>query len=163
MELDYRAIFRGLNGAGIDYLVVGGLAVNFHGIPRMTYDIDLMILPEPRNILKTVDKLIEWGYKTKVPVDPRDLANDEKRTQWIKEKGMMAMSFYSDISPLAEIDLLFELPIPYRDLKKRAVNFALGDVKIPTISIQDLIEIKIQAARKQDLSDVEHLKMILER
>ena len=51
MELDYKAIFKELNEAGIDYLVVGGLAVNFHGIPRMTYDIDLMILPEPGNIL----------------------------------------------------------------------------------------------------------------
>jgi len=63
----------------------------------------------------------------------------------------------------AEIDLLFELPISYTDLKKRSVSFDLGGVKIPTIAIQDLIEIKIQAARKQDLSDVEHLKMILER
>jgi len=39
MNLDYKKIFKGLNGAGIDYLVVGGLAVNFHGIPRMTYDL----------------------------------------------------------------------------------------------------------------------------
>jgi len=163
MELDYKAIFKELNEAGIDYLVVGGLAVNFHGIPRMTYDIDLMILPEPGNILKTVDKLSYWGYKTKMPVDPRDLANEAKRKQWIEEKGMMAMSFYSDTSPLAEIDLLFELAIPYTDLKKRSVSFVLGDVKIPTIAIEDLIEVKIQAARKQDLSDVEHLKIILER
>jgi len=163
MELDYNVIFRELNEAGIDYIVVGGLAVNFHGIPRMTYDIDLVILPEPGNILKMVDKLGDWGYKTKVPVDPRELANEAKRKQWIEEKGMMAVSFYSDISPLAEIDLLFELPIPYTDLKKRSVSFDLGDVMIPTIAIQDLIDIKIQAGRKQDLSDVEHLKMIVER
>jgi hypothetical protein len=35
MNLDYKKIFMGLNRAGIDYLVVGGLAVNFHGIPRI--------------------------------------------------------------------------------------------------------------------------------
>ena len=48
MDLDYKTIFRELNESGVDYLVVGGLAVNFHGIPRMTYDIDLMILLESK-------------------------------------------------------------------------------------------------------------------
>ncbi|MDZ7696570.1 MAG: nucleotidyl transferase AbiEii/AbiGii toxin family protein [Deltaproteobacteria bacterium] len=162
MELDYIQIFKELNKFGIDYLVVGGLAVNFYGIPRMTYDIDLMIFPEPDNILKMVEKLKTWGYKTKVPVDPRDLADEAQRKRWIKEKGMKAMSFYSDESPLAEIDLLFDLAIPYVDLKKRAVSFELEGEKIPTISIHDLIELKKQAGRKQDLSDVAHLRLILE-
>ena len=57
INLDYEAIFRGLNQNQVEYIVVGGLAVNFHGIPRMTYDIDLMISLEPKNILKLVSKL----------------------------------------------------------------------------------------------------------
>jgi hypothetical protein len=80
MELDYLTIFKELNQLKVDYLVVGGLAVNFHGIPRMTYDIDLMIRLESRNILEMVSKLTQWGYRPKVPVDPRDLADNEKRT-----------------------------------------------------------------------------------
>ena len=48
MNLDYKKIFKGLNSAGIDYLVVGGLAVNFHGIPRMTYDMDIEHLQKIR-------------------------------------------------------------------------------------------------------------------
>jgi hypothetical protein len=44
MNLDYKKLFKGLSRAGIDYLVVGGLAVNFHGNPRMTCDLDLMHL-----------------------------------------------------------------------------------------------------------------------
>ena len=52
MNLDYRKIFKELNKSKIEYLVVGGLAVNFHGIPRMTYDLDLMLLMESDNILK---------------------------------------------------------------------------------------------------------------
>jgi len=59
MELDFQTIFKELNRIGIDYLVVGGLAVNFHGVPRMTYDIDLMVLLEPENILKFVTKLTQ--------------------------------------------------------------------------------------------------------
>jgi hypothetical protein len=87
MDLDYRTIFKEFNRRGIDYLVVGGLAVNFHGVPRITYE----------------------------------------------------------------------------SLKQRAVAFELGEERIPTVSIHDLIEMKLKAGRKQDLSDVEHLKIILEK
>ncbi len=79
MELDFQTIFKEFNGLRIDYLVVGGLAVNFHGVPRMTYDIDLMILLEPENILKLVMKLTQWGYKPKVPIDPKDLADEHDK------------------------------------------------------------------------------------
>ena len=54
MDLDYKAIFKELNTEKINYVVVGGLAVNFHGIPRMTYDIDLLIQLEPKNILRII-------------------------------------------------------------------------------------------------------------
>jgi predicted nucleotidyltransferase len=163
MELDFQTIFKELDELGIDYLVVGGLAVNFHGIPRMTYDIDLMILLEPENILKLVTKLTQWGYRPKIPIDPRDLADETKRNSWVREKGMKALNFYSETLPIGEIDILIETPIPYEELKNRAVRIELQDEKIPTVSIHDLIELKLRAGRKQDLADVEHLRMVLER
>ena len=163
MDLDYQTIFKELNELGIDYLVVGGLAVNLHGIPRMTYDIDLLILLNPENILKAVGKLTQWGYRPKVPVDPRDLADEAKRSSWIQEKGMKALSFYSEDLAIAEIDLVFDSPVPFEQLKSRAVIFELKDAKVPTVSIPDLIGLKLHAGRKQDLADVEHLRTILER
>jgi predicted nucleotidyltransferase len=163
MELDFQTIFKELNGPGIDYLVVGGLAVNFHGVPRMTYDIDLMILLEPENVLKLVTKLTQWGYKPKIPIDPRDLADETKRTSWILEKGMKALNFYSETLPIGEIDILIDTPVPYEELRSRAIKVELQDEKIPTVSIHDLIQLKLRAGRKQDLADVEHLKMVLEK
>jgi hypothetical protein len=183
---------------GIDYLVVGGLAVNFHGVPRMTYDIDLMILLQPENILKLVSQLTRWGYKPKTPVDPRDLADEKKRNSWIGDKGMKALAgecpvnaafyaesrgttknensfpasddlwagsfnFYSETLPIGEIDIVFESPIPYHELKERSVKVELQEEKVPLISIHDLIELKIRAGRKQDLADAEHLRRILEK
>ena len=163
MELDFQTIFKELNGLGIDYLVVGGLAVNFHGVPRMTYDIDLMILLEPENVLKLVTKLTQWGYKPKIPVDPRDLADGMKRNSWVHDKGMKALNFYSETLPIGEIDILIDTPVPYEELKGRAIKVELQDEKIPTVSIHDLIELKLRAGRKQDLADVEHLRMVLEK
>jgi predicted nucleotidyltransferase len=163
MELDFQTIFKELNGFGIDYLVVGGLAVNFHGVPRMTYDIDLMILLEPENILKLVIKLTQWGYRPKIPIDPRDFADEMKRNSWVHEKGMKAFNFYSETLPIGEIDIVIDTPIPYKELKSRAIKVELQDEKIPTVSIHDLIELKLRAGRKQDIADVEHLRMILEK
>jgi len=163
MELDFQTIFKELNEIGIDYLVVGGLAVNFHGIPRMTYDIDLMILLESENILKLVRKLTQWGYRPKIPIDAKDLADETKRNSWVREKGMKALNFYSETLPIGEIDIVIESPIPYKELKNRAIKIKLQDEKIPTVSIHDLIELKLRAGRKQDLADVEHLRIVLER
>src|SRR4030043_2482782 len=135
MELDFQTIFKELDELGIDYLVVGGLAVNFHGIPRMTYDIDLMILLEPENILKLVTKLTQWGYRPKIPIDPRDLADETKRNSWVREKGMKALNFYSETLPIGEIDILIETPIPYEELKNRAVRIKFQEERIQTVSI----------------------------
>ena len=163
MNLDYKKIFKGLNKAKIDYLVVGGLAVNFHGIPRMTYDLDLMLLLESDNILKMVAKLTKWGYRSRAPVDPQGLADEATRKSWIVEKGMKAFSFSSPSSPIGEIDLVVEVPIPYDQLKARAVVIPLEDEGIPVISLDDLITVKKAAGRHQDLMDIEHLQKIREK
>ncbi len=163
MELDFQIIFKELNELKVDYLVVGGLAVNFHGVPRMTYDIDLMILLQQENISKFVTKLTDWGYRPKIPVNPMDLADEAKRKSWVQEKRMKAINFYSETLPIGEIDIIFDSLIPYDELKSRAVLIEIGSEKIPTVSIHDLIKLKQNSGRKQDLADVEYLKMILER
>ena len=76
--MDYYEIFKKFNELKIDYLIVGGLAVNLHGVPRMTYDIDIMIKLEKKNISKIVKQLIEWGYRLKTPVDPMELGDIKK-------------------------------------------------------------------------------------
>lgn len=162
MDLDYQTFFKELNREKIDYLVVGGLAVNFHGVPRMTYDIDLMILLEPQNILRLVDRLVAWGYQPKIPVDPKALADDDKRARWIQEKNMIAFNFYSEQQTLREIDLVISSPIPYSELKESAVVVQLLEEEVPVVSIQDLVKLKRHAGRKQDISDLESLNKILE-
>ena len=161
--LDYQTIFKKLNQKKIDYLVVGGLAVNLHGIPRMTYDLDLMILLEPENILEIVAFLSKLGYRPRVPVDPKELADGEKRNSWIEEKNMKAFTFCSDKQPLGEIDLLIDSPVPYSQLKKRAITIEVQGTSIPVVSIPDLIRLKQKTGRKQDISDIQLLKKVFEK
>jgi len=162
MELDYQQFFYVIDKEGIDYLVVGGLAVNLHGIPRMTYDIDLMILLVAENIMKLIKILQGWKYYPRAPVKAEELADENKRALWIRDKNMTAFTFINDNEPLGEIDLIIDSPIPYEPLRKKAVLFDIGGVSVPVISIPDLITVKLQSGRSQDLADVEHLKTILE-
>ncbi len=163
MGLDYRTIFKELNELGIDYLVVGGLAMNFHGVPRMTYDVDLMILLQPENIRKLTSQLRAWGYKPKVPIELEDFATEAKRPSWIREKGMKALNFYAEGLPIGEIDIVIDCPISYVELKNRSVKVELGEVKVPVVSIHDLIQLKKEAGRKQDIADIESLELVLEK
>jgi hypothetical protein len=140
--LDYMSIFRGFNKATIDYLIVGGLAVNFHGIPRMTYAIDIMMLLERQNVHKMVSLLESWGYKARLPVDATEIADESVRERWIKEKNWKALTFYNDEAPVMEIDLMIDVPMRYEELKERAVVFTVGGESVPVISIEDLIELK---------------------
>ena len=161
-KIDYQTIFKGLNRRKVDYLVAGGVAVNFHGIPRMTYDLDLMMLMEEKNIHRMVSILLEWGYKPRAPVDPFELVEEKKRALWIRDKQMKAFSFYSETHPVGEIDLVIESPIAYDQLKKGAEVFVVEGEKVPVVAIRDLIALKLHAKRRQDLSDVLHLRSILE-
>ena len=163
MDLDFENIFKELGAEGIDFVVVGGVAVNLHGIPRMTYDIDLMILLEKENIEKVVKKLQSLGYRPRVPVSPEDLADKGVRETWIREKNMKAFSFQSANQAIAEIDLVIDSCIPYEEIKQRALIFEIGDEKVPVISVPDLIELKLTSGRKQDLSDVELLRKLLDK
>ena len=163
MTLDYRTLFKDMNEAGVDYLLVGGVAVNFYGIPRMTYDLDLMVALNPENISKLLSKLSDWGYKPRAPVDPNGLADEKKRDIWVREKNMKAFSFYHEKEVIGEIDVLIDLPAPYEQFRGRAKVFDVEGTSVPVISVQDLIDLKRRAGRQQDASDVEHLKAVLEK
>ena len=71
-ELDYLGMFKEFNKKKIKYIICGGVAVNLLGIPRMTYDIDLLVKMEDKNLRKLLELFKKWGFKPKVPVKIMD-------------------------------------------------------------------------------------------
>ena len=124
----------------------------------MTYDIDIMI---EANINRLLKQLSDWGYKPRALVDPGDPTDPDQRGEWVETKDMKAFSFYHDQFAIAEIDIVIHSPIPYKDLKRNAVNINLSGIDVPTVGIEDLITMKSSSSRKQDLADVENLKKLL--
>jgi hypothetical protein len=92
----FEAVVTALEGAGVRYLVAGGLAVNAHGYLRFTHDVDLVIQLRPDNIIPAFLALASLGYQPRVPVTAEQFADETQRRQWISEKGMLVLNFHSD-------------------------------------------------------------------
>jgi hypothetical protein len=59
---DFKEFLRLLNSEKIEYLVVGGYAVGYHGYPRPTGDLDVWVATHPDNARKLVDALAKFGF-----------------------------------------------------------------------------------------------------
>jgi len=157
----YLPLFKALNEANVQYVVVGGLATILHGYARLTADVDLVVNLEPAETENTLKTLLGTGLKARLPVDPMLFANAETRASWIAEKHMPVFSFYDPSNPLRIVDLFVHEPIPFKDLSQRAVTMDIDGTPVPVCGIADLIELKRRAARPRDLDDIAHLQELL--
>lgn len=158
----YEEVLRALQKHGVRYLILGGAAVNLHGVPRMTGDLDLAVDLSPENIHALVDALEEAGLKPSIPVDPTGLSDPAKRRRWQDEKHLAALTFQSTGKEKAyrEVDVILENPIDFEEMYKDRQSLAASDLAIDLISLEHLIEIKRNQGREQDLADVEALEKI---
>jgi hypothetical protein len=152
-----------LNAAGVRYVVVGGLATVLHGYARLTADVDLAVDLAPEEAVKMIRALVADGFRPQVPVSPEDFANSVVREAWLREKHMRAFSLVDKNNPMRVVDLLLKPEVPFGELWTRSQEIMLGTTKIRIASIDDLITLKRQAGRVQDLLDIEQLEAIRRR
>lgn len=156
----WRLLLDELEVRHIRYVLVGGLAVNLHGVPRLTADLDLVLALDSENAERFVNLMSGLGYQPRVPVDPMCLADPLTRRQWIEEKGMLVFTFMHPRAPFADVDVLLSLEIPFEDLWAKRDSKQLGETTVSVASIQHLKALKEAAGRKQDLADIEALDRI---
>lgn len=155
-----RDLLRALADANIPYCLVGGVAVNLHGIPRMTYDVDLAV-PTTIEALSGVERVLTGlGLQCRLPIRIETLADAALRDQYRDERSLIAITFTDPRDPLREVDVLVSPPIPTTELVARAITLQLDDIPVRVIHIDDLIAIKRDTGREQDRSDVAHLERI---
>lgn len=154
----YNDVFGVLDKYKIKYVVVGGTAVNLHGVPRFTADLDLIIDLEKENALRFVSAMKEIKFIPKVPVKAEDFALEENRKKWIEEKKAVVFSFHNTPFFDRTVDVFIDNPIKFMELYKRRETLNVSGLKISLISLDDLILLKKKANRKQDISDIEALR-----
>jgi len=156
----YLDIFKALSKHKVRYLVAGGVAMNLHGIPRMTADLDIMLDLSRANLGRFIKALGELGYKPKAPVDIRDLLDPAKRKLWSDTKNMVVFTLLNPALPYQELDVFIKNPLEFGGAYKKRTKCRAGGLFIPVVSIDDLIVMKEAAGRKQDKSDIPALKKL---
>jgi hypothetical protein len=161
LESDFDVIFVALAKGHVRYLVVGGVAVVLHGVPRFTADLDLVLDLAPANVAAALRVLGDLAYRPRAPVALADFADLAKRREWIQQKALTVLGLWSPNHPATEIDLFVEEPFPFAEAMARASLVDLGSNEVVVASIPDLIQLKRQADRPQDREDIQRLNMIL--
>lgn len=145
--LDAERILTALADHGVDYVLVGGLAVQTHGHMRTTVDIDVLPCPDPANLERLADALNALDAQ---------VLNPGSEGMEIDAVMLPRATLWRFATRHGAIDVLHEAPgaPPYDELRSRALEIQLGTRKLAVAGRDDLIGMKRASARPVDLEDL---------
>ena len=155
----YLDLFRCLHTHRVRYLLAGGLAMNLHGVPRMTMDVDLVIALDDANVEAFLCCARDLELRPQAPVPLESFADPAQRRAWIEQKRLIAFAL-AGAPGTPTVDVLLEHAIDFDAALKRATVQSVEDVPIHLASIDDMIALKQNTGRRQDADDVAHLLRI---
>jgi predicted nucleotidyltransferase len=150
--LRLRLLLERLGDAKVDFILVGGLAVNAWGFLRATRDVDLVPDPSSENLARLDALLMELGGR--VEVGDRLLESSAIRT--FLRTGDRTLV----LTDLGRIDILQGLPqVPtFSALDERATEVDLDGLVVKVCSLDDLLAMKRASDRPRDRDDLEALE-----
>lgn len=135
-----------LNAQRVEYLIVGGIALAHHGLPRYTGDLDVFIRPTDENAERVLRALRAFGFGS-LAIGVADIATSGRVVQ---------LGF-----PPGRIDLLTSIDgVPWDDANQSAEVGRYGDVATRFIGRAAMIRNKRASGRPQDLADASRLESI---
>ncbi len=146
---DWIAFVESLNATKVEYLIIGGCAVAYHGYPRLTGDLDILIRPTLENAERVVQALAKFGFGS-LGVEPQELVGPDQ----ILQLGMRPN----------RIDLVTSIAgVGFEEAWARRVPGDFGGVPACYIDPEALIRNKLATGRPQDARDAEELRKRLRR
>ncbi len=138
----YRDVFRSLNSHEVRYLVIGGVAAIVHGVPRMTFDLDILIEATPENAQRLLDALLEAGLGTASLLTADELL-------------ALEITVFKD---RVRLDVQTKTPgITFAEAWPRRETIEHRGMQVSIACRADLIASKLAAGRPVDLQDVRML------
>ncbi len=146
LSRDFVEFVECLSHSGVDYLLVGGHALAFHGLPRFTKDIDFWIRPSEDNARRLLDALERFGF------GGLDLAVGDFTT--------LGKVVQLGVAP-NRIDIVNSIDgVDFATAWERRLESEYAGVPLLVIHRRDLVANKRASGRPQDLLDVQHLESI---
>ena len=143
LPADFRDFLKLLNSSHVDYLLVGGYAVCYHGHYRNTGDIDLWIAVNSENANRMVRVLKEFGFDTP----------EISESLFLQKGRMIRMG-----TEPTRIEILTEISgCDFADAYSRLIEGVIDGIPVKIISLPDLIHNKLKSGRLKDLDDASKL------
>jgi len=154
----YEDVFRGFKKEKVDYVIVGGIAANLLGLVRATADLDILIDVSSANFEKVDAVLRGLGYRIKQPIEIKKIGRDYIDTL-IKTKNLKAINYYKP-GQFSEVDIIVDSPVAFEAVKRKVKICSVNGLRLPVISIDDLIKMKAKTGRAVDKYDVVQLRKV---
>lgn len=143
LNQDFKEFITLLNLHEVEYIVVGGYAVGFHGYPRYTGDIDIWVAISKKNAEKMITVFKAFGFGS-LPIFEQD---------FLKEDLVLQLGY----EPI-RIDILTSLTgVSFQECYEKCVQAKFEDLTINFLDLENLKRNKIASGRQKDLGDVENL------
>ncbi|HSV95298.1 MAG TPA: nucleotidyltransferase [Spirochaetota bacterium] len=143
LHSDFKDFLRLLNSHAVEYLLVGGYAVGYHGYPRATGDMDIWIAVNDLNAARIAAAFREFGM-------PEERISNEL---FLKKDMVIRMGV-----PPVRIEVITGASgVVFEECWDRAEVIDINDIPVRIISLEDLLKNKRASGRFKDLNDVEHL------
>jgi len=140
---DFKEFLQALNHCAVEYLLVGGYAVAYHGYPRTTADIDIWIRVDPDNALRTMEALRKFGFG----------GADVSEKMFLIAGRVVRMG----VPPL-RIEVLTSISgVDFDSCYARRIKATIDTISVNVISKADLLANKRATGRAKDIADVEQL------
>lgn len=142
-----QELFAALAAEGVDYVLVGGVAVNLHGIVRATEDADLFVRPDAENVARLRRALHRvTGDREVEDIRAEDLAGAYPVVRYVSPDGRLTVDI------LARLGERFA----YDDLEAEVLQ--LGDVDVKVATPATLWRMKRDTVRAVDAEDAARLQ-----
>ena len=139
-----ESVFASFQSHDVRYVVIGGIAAVLHGVPRATFDLDILIEPTAGNAERLLLALRQAGFGTADLVDAQGILANE-------------ITVFND---RVRIDVQASTPgLTFHDAWNRRETMDYQGQKFYVASRQDLIASKRAAGRPRDLEDVRILEL----
>ena len=143
LHQDFKDFLRLLNSHKVDYLLVGGYAVGYHGYPRATGDMDIWVAVSEVNAQKTAQVLSDFGM-------PKEAVSRELFLEMDKVIRM-------GVPPVRIEVITGASGVDFAECYSRREVIDIEGIPVNFISLKDLKENKRAAGRHKDLEDLDHL------
>lgn len=140
---DFKELLALFNGNHVDYVIVGAHALAFHGSPRYTGDLDVLLRPDPQNAEHVVTVLDQFGFGS------LDLSVDD----FVKPDNIVQLG-----RPPLRIDLMTSISgVTWEQASNGAAAGKYDDIPVRFLGREQYIANKRATGRAKDLADIEAL------